>query len=183
MNLAQRVPPMTANIGQACFKCFKDETQGINLQKCSRCRRVSYCGSGLICLTPNFRCLPNSFKLSLPESEFSAQVSMVLLNFFDRLIGRDIRACAKVFTTKSILLLSNTRRCSSYTESTTQKPFTVLSVFAFAMTSQPLKHSLGGHSTSSSETFLLGNLAAQHGSISYIRRDVFLMLTQRKHGS
>ena len=77
------------------------------------------------------------------------------------------------------LVLARGRRIKQVT----QKPFTTLSVFVFATTSQPLKHSLGSHSTSSSEMFLLGNLAAQHGSISYTWRDVILTLTQQKNGS
>ncbi|CAA7264046.1 unnamed protein product [Cyclocybe aegerita] len=38
---APRIPPVTANARQACYQCFKE---GV-LQKCSGCRRVSYCGA------------------------------------------------------------------------------------------------------------------------------------------
>ncbi|KAF8884513.1 hypothetical protein BD779DRAFT_778840 [Infundibulicybe gibba] len=38
----ERLPPHTARIGQACYKCFKAEA-GANLRKCSTCLRVAYC--------------------------------------------------------------------------------------------------------------------------------------------
>lgn len=40
-----RVPPLTANVNMACFNCFKEEKDKVSLQRCSRCRRVSYCGA------------------------------------------------------------------------------------------------------------------------------------------
>lgn len=47
----ERVPPLTANIGQACYACYKDEGEGITLQKCGKCRTVRYCGAGTQALT------------------------------------------------------------------------------------------------------------------------------------
>ncbi|TFK62891.1 hypothetical protein BDN72DRAFT_776554 [Pluteus cervinus] len=43
---AQRVPPTTAYLGLACYRCFKEQRElsgGAELKKCSQCRRVSYC--------------------------------------------------------------------------------------------------------------------------------------------
>ena len=46
-----RIPPCTANIGQACYACFKEELRdGVTLQKCTMCRMVRYCGSGMLTL-------------------------------------------------------------------------------------------------------------------------------------
>lgn len=43
-----RMPPYTANIGQACYTCFKEELRdGVTLQKCAMCRMVRYCGVGM----------------------------------------------------------------------------------------------------------------------------------------
>ncbi|KAJ7036702.1 hypothetical protein C8F04DRAFT_1094133 [Mycena alexandri] len=39
----ERVPPLHARIGLACYKCFKDED--IRLSRCSGCHRISYCSS------------------------------------------------------------------------------------------------------------------------------------------
>ncbi|KAF9468454.1 hypothetical protein BDZ94DRAFT_1246823 [Collybia nuda] len=41
----ERIPPFTANIGQACYNCFKGEDEEITLQKCAKCRAVKYCGA------------------------------------------------------------------------------------------------------------------------------------------
>ncbi|KAI3609917.1 zinc finger mynd domain-containing protein 17 [Moniliophthora roreri] len=40
-----RIPPLTANILQACNHCFKDENVDHKLAKCSQCKAVAYCGS------------------------------------------------------------------------------------------------------------------------------------------
>ncbi|KAF5317632.1 hypothetical protein D9758_018964 [Tetrapyrgos nigripes] len=40
-----RMPPMTASILQACHSCFKGDTRGSPLSRCSRCHSVAYCGS------------------------------------------------------------------------------------------------------------------------------------------
>ncbi|KAF8884509.1 hypothetical protein BD779DRAFT_1536801, partial [Infundibulicybe gibba] len=45
MQASERLPPHTANIRQACYKCFKAEA-GASLRKCSKCCRVAYCGTG-----------------------------------------------------------------------------------------------------------------------------------------
>ncbi|KAJ7183518.1 hypothetical protein C8R46DRAFT_1067191 [Mycena filopes] len=37
----ERVPPLPARLGLACYKCFKEED--IRLSRCSGCRRISYC--------------------------------------------------------------------------------------------------------------------------------------------
>lgn len=45
-----RIPPITAILGQACYACFKGETEGISLRNCAKCRSVKYCSVGkLIC--------------------------------------------------------------------------------------------------------------------------------------
>ncbi|RDB18193.1 putative protein MSS51, mitochondrial [Hypsizygus marmoreus] len=44
MEQLQRIPPVTAVIGQACYACFKGEGAGVTLQKCTKCRSVRYCG-------------------------------------------------------------------------------------------------------------------------------------------
>lgn len=41
--------PLLARIHQACLHCFKLQSPEVNLQRCSRCRRVSYCGAGMLC--------------------------------------------------------------------------------------------------------------------------------------
>ena len=49
MDLGPRMPPCTANIGLACYTCFKEEqSDGITLQICTMCRMVRYCGSGML---------------------------------------------------------------------------------------------------------------------------------------
>ncbi|KAF8884511.1 hypothetical protein BD779DRAFT_778684 [Infundibulicybe gibba] len=45
MQASGRLPPHTANIRQACYKCFEAEANA-NLRKCSNCYRVAYCGIG-----------------------------------------------------------------------------------------------------------------------------------------
>ncbi|KAF9528729.1 hypothetical protein CPB83DRAFT_853653 [Crepidotus variabilis] len=40
-----RIPPMAANIHQACYQCFKLQAPDSALQKCSACKRVSYCST------------------------------------------------------------------------------------------------------------------------------------------
>lgn len=47
-----RTPPLIANIGQACYKCFKfeDKTAGVVLSRCGGCRGVSYCSKGVFSL-------------------------------------------------------------------------------------------------------------------------------------
>lgn len=52
----QRVPPLTANLGQACYKCYKDEGAALILQKCAKCRRVSYCSAGVFFESYNAVC-------------------------------------------------------------------------------------------------------------------------------
>ncbi|KAJ6496311.1 hypothetical protein C8R45DRAFT_985563 [Mycena sanguinolenta] len=39
----ERVPPLPARMGIACYKCFKEED--VRLSRCSGCHRVSYCSS------------------------------------------------------------------------------------------------------------------------------------------
>ncbi|KAJ6451663.1 hypothetical protein C8R47DRAFT_1061840 [Mycena vitilis] len=36
-----RIPPVTARMGIACHKCFKEE--GVSLSRCSGCHRIAYC--------------------------------------------------------------------------------------------------------------------------------------------
>ncbi|KAF8060173.1 hypothetical protein FPV67DRAFT_333871 [Lyophyllum atratum] len=45
LSKAQRIPPITANLGQACYACFKTEGEGATLRKCTKCRSVQYCGA------------------------------------------------------------------------------------------------------------------------------------------
>ncbi|KAF9022153.1 hypothetical protein BDZ89DRAFT_1070891 [Hymenopellis radicata] len=40
------VPPIIANQHVICMKCFKEDGTDTKLSKCTRCKRVSYCGSG-----------------------------------------------------------------------------------------------------------------------------------------
>ncbi|KAF8872797.1 hypothetical protein CPB84DRAFT_1838982 [Gymnopilus junonius] len=42
----ERIPPVIANVGQACYYCFKEKTAENSLSKCSGCYHVSYCGPG-----------------------------------------------------------------------------------------------------------------------------------------
>lgn len=42
----QALPPLSANVNVACYKCYKNEGGAVKLQRCGKCRRVSYCGSG-----------------------------------------------------------------------------------------------------------------------------------------
>ncbi|TRM60620.1 hypothetical protein BD626DRAFT_504661 [Schizophyllum amplum] len=39
----QRIPPHTAYVGQACFKCHKSVEESASLKTCTSCRRVRYC--------------------------------------------------------------------------------------------------------------------------------------------
>ncbi|KAF7329303.1 hypothetical protein MKEN_00191400 [Mycena kentingensis (nom. inval.)] len=42
MQGSERVPPLPARLGTACYKCFKEDE--INVARCTGCLRVSYCG-------------------------------------------------------------------------------------------------------------------------------------------
>ncbi|KAJ7743443.1 hypothetical protein DFH07DRAFT_835518 [Mycena maculata] len=39
----ERIPPLPARMGLACYKCFKEENA--SLSRCTGCRRISYCSS------------------------------------------------------------------------------------------------------------------------------------------
>ncbi|PPQ95961.1 hypothetical protein CVT26_016127 [Gymnopilus dilepis] len=40
----ERIPPVIANLGQACYYCFKEKTADNPLSRCGGCHHVSYCG-------------------------------------------------------------------------------------------------------------------------------------------
>ncbi|KAJ7844891.1 hypothetical protein B0H14DRAFT_2775756 [Mycena olivaceomarginata] len=40
----ERVPPLPARLGLACYRCFKEED--FRLSRCSGCHRISYCSAG-----------------------------------------------------------------------------------------------------------------------------------------
>ncbi|KAJ6554867.1 hypothetical protein B0H19DRAFT_1154664 [Mycena capillaripes] len=40
---SERIPPLPARMGLACYKCFKEED--VRLSRCSGCHRISYCSS------------------------------------------------------------------------------------------------------------------------------------------
>ncbi|KAK0451217.1 uncharacterized protein EV420DRAFT_1274421 [Desarmillaria tabescens] len=43
--MMNRIPPLTANYCQACYSCFKTEGPNTKISRCTRCKRVSYCGT------------------------------------------------------------------------------------------------------------------------------------------
>ncbi|KAG7443809.1 uncharacterized protein BT62DRAFT_901802 [Guyanagaster necrorhizus] len=43
--MMDRVPPLTANYSQACYACLKTEGPNTKMSRCTRCKRVSYCGT------------------------------------------------------------------------------------------------------------------------------------------
>ncbi|KAF5378487.1 hypothetical protein D9615_007134 [Tricholomella constricta] len=43
--MMERIPPITAVLGQACYACFKGEGEGVTLRKCTKCRSVQYCSA------------------------------------------------------------------------------------------------------------------------------------------
>ena len=47
----QRIPPLSANLGQACYKCFAEKP---GISKCSACKRIGYCSSGAFQAVPTF---------------------------------------------------------------------------------------------------------------------------------
>ncbi|KAJ6474577.1 hypothetical protein DFH09DRAFT_461466, partial [Mycena vulgaris] len=40
----ERVPPLPARLGLACYKCFKEDD--VRLSRCSACHRIAYCSPG-----------------------------------------------------------------------------------------------------------------------------------------
>jgi splicing suppressor protein 51 len=44
MTMGARIPSLSANLGQACYTCFREENDGVTLSRCSACKRISYCG-------------------------------------------------------------------------------------------------------------------------------------------
>lgn len=66
---SQRIPPLSANLGQACYKCFVERSTAEKpISKCSACKRIGYCSSGAFaCIDYPFESLYLFLKNSMPK--------------------------------------------------------------------------------------------------------------------
>ncbi|TFK27249.1 hypothetical protein FA15DRAFT_586636 [Coprinopsis marcescibilis] len=74
---SERIPPIPSNLGQACYKCYAEESHKVALSTCGNCKRIAYCSTG--CQKNDWRAhMPvcNALK-ALECSENSFQMAML----------------------------------------------------------------------------------------------------------